>query len=179
MKHEQSKTWRYFEQNALTHSAAHYLMTIKELKEENGYARLSDIADHMDVSAGSCSTTLGKLKEKGYIYDDEKKMYHLTDFGNELIDAVIKNEVLFQKFFHQTLGVDLWEAEVNACKIEHLISPDIATALCQFLHFLESDTPIAQTYMKAFREYQEKNKTQCADCDRENPSCQLNTKNDP
>lgn len=63
-KHEQSKTWKYFEKNELTHSAAHYLMTIHELKEKDGYARLSDIASHMDITAGSCSITLGKLKEK-------------------------------------------------------------------------------------------------------------------
>jgi len=49
-KHEQSKTWKFFEQNELTHSAAHYLMTVSELKEKDGYARLSDIAAHMDIT---------------------------------------------------------------------------------------------------------------------------------
>lgn len=62
--HDQSKTWKFFEQNELTHSAAHYLMTIHDLKEKDGYARLSDIAAHMDITAGSCKITLSKLIEK-------------------------------------------------------------------------------------------------------------------
>lgn len=136
--HDQSKTWKYFEKNELTHSAAHYLMTIRELKERDGFARLSDIANHMDITPGSCSITLGNLKGKGFIEGDEKKMYHLTVLGDELLDQVVKNEALFQQFFHEVLGVEKFQAEVDACKIEHLISPETSEALCQYLRFLGS-----------------------------------------
>ena len=35
-----NEVWKSFEDNTLTHSAAHYLMTIKDLLEDHGYARV-------------------------------------------------------------------------------------------------------------------------------------------
>ena len=50
-----SSYWREFEQNELTHSAAHYLMAIDSLREELGYARVTDVADKLEVSRGAAS----------------------------------------------------------------------------------------------------------------------------
>ena len=39
-----NEVWKSFEDNEITHSGAHYLMTIKNLLEHQGYARVTDIA---------------------------------------------------------------------------------------------------------------------------------------
>ncbi len=39
--------------NELTHSMAHYLLTIHKLKEEKGYARVTDIAKELGLTKGS------------------------------------------------------------------------------------------------------------------------------
>jgi Mn-dependent DtxR family transcriptional regulator len=48
-----SSYWREFERNDITHSAAHYLMAIDALREEYGYARVTDVADMLKVSRGA------------------------------------------------------------------------------------------------------------------------------
>ena len=41
---ETMDSWKEFEQNAVSHSAAHHLVAIAELLSEYGYARVSDVA---------------------------------------------------------------------------------------------------------------------------------------
>ena len=48
----------------LSHSMAHYLMAIHQLKEEKGYARGIDIAKLLGLTKGSVSLALKKLKAK-------------------------------------------------------------------------------------------------------------------
>ena len=51
------EVWKEFEDNALTHRAAHYLMTIHGLLQDLGYARVTDIAKRLNITRGSCSRT--------------------------------------------------------------------------------------------------------------------------
>ena len=41
--------WKSYEANELSHSAAHHLMAVHELREQHGYARVSDIAQHLSL----------------------------------------------------------------------------------------------------------------------------------
>ena len=50
-----SSHWREFENNQVTHSAAHYLMAIDHLHEEFGYARVTNVADVLEISRGAAS----------------------------------------------------------------------------------------------------------------------------
>ena len=52
------QVWKNFEDNELTHSAAHHLMAVHELRQEYGYARVSDIAKHLRITKGSVSTAM-------------------------------------------------------------------------------------------------------------------------
>ena len=64
MSHEVNQVWKEFEENEISHSAAHYLLAIDELHEDMGYARSIDIARELDITAGSCSTGLKSLIKK-------------------------------------------------------------------------------------------------------------------
>ena len=57
--------WKTYEENELTHSAAQHLMAVHELREEHGYARVSDIAQHLKITKGSVSSAMKRLKERG------------------------------------------------------------------------------------------------------------------
>jgi len=64
MPHKSSQVWKEFEENDISHSAAHYLMAIDKLRGDYGYARSIDIARELDISPGSCSTGLKALIKK-------------------------------------------------------------------------------------------------------------------
>lgn len=167
MPHQPETTWKYFEENPLTHSAAHYLMTIKALLTEQGYARMTDIAEKLKITAGSCSLSLKALKRRGLIVEDKNKFLRLSEIGQELVLVVEKNDQVLEKFFREVLGVESWQAEIDACKIEHLISMETSIRLCAFLHFLEKAPKSIQVALKKFAA----KKTHCAESNENCPLC--------
>ena len=48
----------------LSHSMTHYLLTIHKLKEDRGFARVTDIARELNLTKGSVSTAINNLKKK-------------------------------------------------------------------------------------------------------------------
>jgi Mn-dependent DtxR family transcriptional regulator len=125
--------WKKFEENSITHSAAHHLLAVRELRESRGYARVSDVARHLNITTGSASTNLKNLKNKGLVIEDENKFLALSDEGTELTTAVLKRKNVFHSFLVDVLKVSPEQAEIDACKTEHLISGETARKLEGFL----------------------------------------------
>jgi DtxR family Mn-dependent transcriptional regulator len=127
-----SDVWKQFEENDITHSAAHHLTAILELKEKRGYARVTDVAKHLNITTGSASTNLKSLKAKGLIEEDENRFLALTQQGDLLARAVIDRKHILKRFLIEVLSVTPEQAEVDACKTEHLISSETALKLGRF-----------------------------------------------
>lgn len=146
--------WKRFEENALTHSAAHYLRSVYELLEEQGYARVVDVARRLNITRGSCSISLKALKKRGLIVEDANKFLILSQEGRRLAEIVALNSDLLQVFFHEILGVDADQAEVDACKIEHLVSLDTSIKLFNFMRFVRRNKKLADDFLGVFREFE-------------------------
>jgi DtxR family Mn-dependent transcriptional regulator len=125
--------WKQFEENNLTHSAAHHLLAILELHEKRGYARVTDVARHLNITTGSASTNLKSLKSKGLLTEDDNKFLALSAEGESLARAVVARKSVFQRFLVEILKVDPEQAEIDACKTEHLISGETARKLQMFI----------------------------------------------
>jgi DtxR family Mn-dependent transcriptional regulator len=125
--------WKEFDHNPITHSVGHYLSCVYDLKNKNGYARLTDVAKCLEISPGSCSTTIKSIIKKGLITEDKNKFLSLTDKGTEITEAIKNNSFLLKKFFQEVLKVDEHQAEIDACKMEHLLSLETAEKLKKFL----------------------------------------------
>jgi DtxR family Mn-dependent transcriptional regulator len=130
--------WKKFEENSITHSAAHHLLAVRELRESRGYARVSDVARHLNITTGSASTNLKNLKNKGLVVEDDNKFLALSDHGEELASAVLKRKEVFHSFLVDILKVSPEQAEIDACKTEHLISGETAMKLESFLGSYQS-----------------------------------------
>lgn len=128
------ETWKEFEANELTHSAAHHLLAIHELGVEyGGWARVSDIAKELAITRGSVSINLRALKKRGYVATDEHRMVKLSAKGLEVVQAIQSKKVAFKSFLTDVLGVSEHQADVDSCKVEHLISQETTERLAQFL----------------------------------------------
>lgn len=125
--------WKQFEENAITHSAAHHLIAILELKEGRGYARVSDVAKHLNITTGSASTNLKSLKSKELVMEDDNRFLLLTDRGEELAKLVVRRKKVLESFLCDILKVSADQAEVDACKTEHLISLETTRKLEKFI----------------------------------------------
>ncbi|MCG3150575.1 MAG: Transcriptional regulator MntR [Verrucomicrobiae bacterium] len=128
------ETWKEFEANELTHSAAHHLIAIHELGAEyGGWARVSDIAKDLGITRGSVSINLRALKKRGYVVTDEHRMVKLSAKGLEVANSVKSKKAGFKTFLIDVLGVSEAQAEIDSCKIEHLISEETSERLAQFM----------------------------------------------
>ena len=130
---ETPDVWKEFSGNVITHSGAHHLLAILELSSERGYARVTDIARSLDITTGSASTNLKNLKQKGYVVEDDNKFLSLSGEGQKLAEAIIGRRNTLIQFFTAVLKVTPEQAEIDACKTEHLLSPETTTKMNQFI----------------------------------------------
>lgn len=147
--------WKEFEQNPVTHSAAHHLIAIAELREAHGYARVSDVARTLNITRGSASLTLKALKQRGLVQEDENRFLLLSEQGEALAVAVRGKKYLLQRFLRDALGVCEHQADIDACKIEHLLSDEAAHSLAKFLRFLASTEPGARAFVESWKRFNE------------------------
>jgi Mn-dependent DtxR family transcriptional regulator len=125
--------WKQFEENNITHSGAHHLLAVMDLRKERGYARVTDVARELNITTGSASTNLKSLKAKGLVLEDDNRFLILSPEGEKLAQAVLARKNIFQKFLVEILKVNKEQAEIDACKTEHLISAETARKLEAFI----------------------------------------------
>ena len=106
---------------------------VKDLKASRGYARVTDVARFLNITSGSASTNLKSLKSKGLIIEDDNRFLELSVEGSKVAEAVLSRKKLFYSFLVDVLKVGEEQAEIDACKTEHLISGETASKLEKFL----------------------------------------------
>jgi DtxR family Mn-dependent transcriptional regulator len=145
--------WKAFDQNPITHSAAHHVVAIADLIDEFGYARVSDVARLLKITRGSVSVTLKNLKQRGLVTEDERRFLGLSDEGRRLAEGIRAKKRLLNRLFVDVLGVDEEQAAIDTCKIEHLISTDTAKRVMLLLRFLRSGAPEARGFQTALARF--------------------------
>lgn len=109
---------------SLLESGENYLETILILTKRNGSVRSIDIANEMDFTKASVSRAMSILKRDNYIIMEADGSILLTKEGLKMANAVYDRHITLIRFIHENLGVDMDIAEKDACRIEHIISPE-------------------------------------------------------
>ncbi len=145
-------TWKAFEANELTHSAAHHLFAIHEVGADyGGWARVSDIARHLNITRGSVSINLRALKKRGWVETDARHLVRLSSEGRRVVQVVAAKRAVLRAFLVRVLGVPEPQAEVDACKMEHLVSHATGRQLARFVGFLTSGGDESDSLLARFR----------------------------
>ncbi|MBR1454048.1 MAG: metal-dependent transcriptional regulator [Lachnospiraceae bacterium] len=116
----------------LHESTEDYLEAILNIKNDQGYVRSVDIATHMNVTKPSVTYATKKLKDGGYIDYDANGMIFLTDKGLKIASDVWEKHQTLSEFFIY-LGVKEKQALIDACKVEHDLSPETFKAIKNFV----------------------------------------------
>ncbi|HVR73641.1 MAG TPA: metal-dependent transcriptional regulator [Planctomycetota bacterium] len=159
---ERKHSWKEFNENPVSHSMAHYLVKLRDLNLAHGYARVSDVARELDVTKGTVSVQMRHLKEKGFVSEDSNRMLRLTESGETLARQVIYNRATIIQFLNKVLEVDAEQAEVDACKIEHLLSPETGHQMLALVQLLLSDEPAAKALLRSLKRAREGRREEAA-----------------
>lgn len=133
------KSVSHTSENALSHSMAHYLLTIHKLKEEKGYARVTDIAKDLGLTKGSVSTALNNLKKKDLVVEDENKFLSLSDVGHDEVHRMLSMRTLMYYFLTDVLKVEEDIAHKDSCLVEHLLSSQTRKGLFEFMQSVSAN----------------------------------------
>ena len=101
-----------------------YLETILLLKKQRGSVRSVDIATQLDYSRPSVSRAVNLLQNNGFIVIEKTGEINFTEKGQKKATEIYeRHEVITQVL--QKLGANAEVAEDNACRIEHVVSPEM------------------------------------------------------
>ena len=109
-------------------SAENYLETILVLRQRHPQVRSIDIATELGFSKPSVSVAMKNLRENGYITVNEHGHIALTASCLEIAETIYERHTLLSSWL-EFLGVDSEIAAKDACRIEHVISPESFQAI--------------------------------------------------
>ncbi len=116
-------------------SHENYLKAIYIISRKNrgGWVSNSEIASFLDIKPPSVTDMLHKLKKKGLINWQPRKMLRLTKKGLLQAKYIYKNYLSLKNFFHYVLKMNN-DSDVGdiCCKIEHHIPMSVIQALNTF-----------------------------------------------
>ena len=114
-------------------SAENYLETILILSQEHPVVRSVDIAEEMGFSKPSVSVAMKHLREKGHISVSREGYITLTESGREIAEMIYERHQFLSAWL-ESLGIPGATAVRDACRMEHVISPETFAALKEYLH---------------------------------------------
>ena len=112
----------------LKESGEMYLETIYVLNQRKGFVRSIDVCEEMGYSKPSVSRAVGLLRDGGYLTVAKDGGLHLTEAGMAVAERTYERHTVLSALFIK-LGVSEERAVADACRMEHIISPETFAAL--------------------------------------------------
>lgn len=110
-----------------------YLKVLRQVGGERGVARLSDLARGLGVSPGTVSTVLEKLASHHLVEHQRYSFVALTPEGNSIAECVLRRYETIRTLLTEVLGVEPETAAIDACMMEHAVSPTTVSRMRSFL----------------------------------------------
>ena len=112
----------------INESAENYLETIYRLSKVRPVVRSVDVAEELGFKKSSVSVAMKNLREKEHITVTKEGFIYLTDSGKAIAEMIFERHELLMSWL-TGLGVDAEIASEDACKLEHVLSPESFAAI--------------------------------------------------
>ncbi|OQA72951.1 MAG: Transcriptional regulator MntR [Firmicutes bacterium ADurb.Bin248] len=109
-------------------SAEMYLETILMLGRNGAPVRSIDVVGELDFKKSSVSVAMKKLRENGYVEMDDEGHLTLTPSGRKIAETMYERHTFLSDWL-ESLGVEKDVAVADACRMEHVISPESFEAI--------------------------------------------------
>lgn len=118
----------------LSASLEDYLEAILHLERAYRVARVSEIADYLNVSRPSVTGALKGLTARGLVVHARYGHVTLTESGQKIAAEVERRHIAIRDFLVTVLDIPADKAESAACRMEHVLEPDV---LARFVAYAE------------------------------------------
>ncbi len=122
-----------YKNEIMTSSLEDYLEAVFVLSSTMENVRITDIAGHLGVSKPSVNRAVNTLTQHGFLEHEAYGSIKITPMGESYAANVLHRHKLIKQFLMKTLGVDEKNAENDACKMEHVMSPVTIDKLYEYL----------------------------------------------
>lgn len=117
---------------AVNESAENYLEAILMLSKTRPVVRSVDIAEELGFKKSSVSVAMKNLREKEHITVTKEGFIYLTDSGRQIAETIYERHEFLSKWLI-SMGIDAETASNDACRMEHVISPQSFAAIKSFV----------------------------------------------
>ncbi|MBN2312035.1 MAG: metal-dependent transcriptional regulator [Candidatus Hydrogenedentes bacterium] len=121
----------------LTAALEDYLEAVYVLASGESGARVGDIAKQVNVHKSTVTAALHSLADRKLVNYVPYKPITLTPHGKRLGSTILKRHKTLRRFLTSVLAVDGDVAEETACKMEHVIPPEVIDRFTGFAEFIE------------------------------------------
>src|SRR5512147_1179438 len=132
----------------ISSSLEDYLETIYLLVQEQGFARVKDVARARDVKAASVSIALRRLAELELVRYERREYIALTPEGEKAGRRVFSRHRLLTRFFQEVLSMKPEAASEQACAMEHSLTDEAMDRLVRFFEFLGTCPSVVESFKR-------------------------------
>lgn len=121
----------------LSQSQEDYLETIYTELQKKGVAKVTDIANILNVKKASVTGALNTLCEKGLVNYAPYSSITLTKDGEEAAKKILLRHEVMTNFLINILDMNTEDSAENACRLEHVMSEEMFERIHSFSHFIQ------------------------------------------
>jgi DtxR family transcriptional regulator, Mn-dependent transcriptional regulator len=132
----------------MTASMEDYLEMIYRLSEKEGYVRVNQLADQLNVQASSVTKVVQKLTSLGYLDYQKYGLIQLTDKGKAMGSFLLNRHVVIENFL-RIIGVEDEFILRDTEMIEHHLSMSAVKKINLLYQFMNTNCEI----LEQFRHY--------------------------
>ncbi len=134
----------------LSESLEDYLEAIYHLERESRVARPGDIASRLGVSRPSVTGALRNLAERRLVHYVPYGLVTLTPDGKRTARDIVRRHDTLKHFLEHVLALGTDEAERAACRMEHVLAPNVMARFVEFARFVDACPRHAADWVRGF-----------------------------
>ncbi len=119
-----------------------YLKIIDKIIETKGYAQVKDVSRELNLSSPTVTGMFQKLTKMGYINYEKYGGATLTEEGKTLAKTTIEKHSTIHDFLLM-IGLDEEISNHDACKIEHILTPETFDRITKFVEYMRHNEELS------------------------------------
>ena len=120
------------EEHKISASLEDYVEAIHQISKEKQVVKAIDLSKRLDVKRSSVAEAIKNLTKRELVTYENNNL-KLTDKGLEIAKEVINRHNTLYNFFAKVLKVEPEEAQLNACRVEHVITENAFKNLTKYI----------------------------------------------